>query len=56
MRAKYFAGHSLGEYSALASSGYIKFSNAIKLTSKKRTSNAKVCAKRQRWNDCNIRC
>ena len=35
MRAKYFAGHSLGEYSALASSGYIKFSNAIKLLQKR---------------------
>ena len=34
-RAKYFAGHSLGEYSALASSGYIKFSNAIKLLQKR---------------------
>ena len=35
MKAKYFAGHSLGEYSALASSGYIKFSNAIKLLQKR---------------------
>lgn len=29
--AKYFAGHSLGEYSALASSGSLDFKNAIKL-------------------------
>ena len=29
--AKYFAGHSLGEYSALAASGSIKFEQAIKL-------------------------
>ena len=29
--AKYFAGHSLGEYSALATSGSLNFKNAIKL-------------------------
>ena len=29
--AKYFAGHSLGEYSALAASGSLEFKNAIKL-------------------------
>ena len=29
--AKYFAGHSLGEYSALATSGSLDFRNAIKL-------------------------
>ena len=30
-KAKYFAGHSLGEYSALSSAGYLSFSNTIKL-------------------------
>ena len=30
-KAKYFAGHSLGEYTALAASGSIKFEQAIKL-------------------------
>ena len=30
-KAKYFAGHSLGEYSALAASGSIKFEQGIKL-------------------------
>ena len=30
-RAKYFAGHSLGEYSALSSAGYLNFSDTIKL-------------------------
>ena len=30
-RAKYFAGHSLGEYSALSSAGYLSFSDTIKL-------------------------
>ena len=30
-RAKYFAGHSLGEYSALSSAGYLDFSDTIKL-------------------------
>ena len=29
--AKYFAGHSLGEYSALSCAGYIKFSDTIKI-------------------------
>jgi len=29
--AKYFAGHSLGEYSALSSAEYLSFSNTIKL-------------------------
>jgi len=31
VNAKYFAGHSLGEYSALATSGSLDFINAIKL-------------------------
>ena len=30
-RAKYFAGHSLGEYSALSSANYLSFSETIKL-------------------------
>ena len=30
-RAKYFAGHSLGEYSALSSAGFLSFSDTIKL-------------------------
>ena len=29
-KAKYFAGHSLGEYSALAASGSLEFQNALK--------------------------
>ena len=29
--AKFFAGHSLGEYSALSCAGYIKFSDALKV-------------------------
>ncbi len=35
LKAKYFAGHSLGEYSALASSGAIKFEQALKLLQKR---------------------
>ena len=31
LKAKYFAGHSLGEYSALSSAGYLSFSETIKL-------------------------
>ena len=30
-KAKYFAGHSLGEYSALSSAGYLPFSDTLKL-------------------------
>ena len=30
-KAKYFAGHSLGEYSAISCAGYLKFSDTIKL-------------------------
>ena len=30
-KAKFFAGHSLGEYSALSSAGYLDFSDTIKL-------------------------
>ena len=34
-KAKYFAGHSLGEYSALASSGSLQFDQAVKLLNKR---------------------
>ncbi|KRO73186.1 MAG: hypothetical protein ABS02_00905 [Pelagibacteraceae bacterium BACL5 MAG-120813-bin20] len=30
-KAKYFAGHSLGEYSALCSAGYLNFEDTIKI-------------------------
>jgi [acyl-carrier-protein] S-malonyltransferase len=30
-KAKYFAGHSLGEYSALSCAGYLSFSETIKI-------------------------
>ena len=30
-KAKYFAGHSLGEYSALSCAGYINFSDTLKI-------------------------
>ncbi len=30
-KAKYFAGHSLGEYSALSAAGYLNFSDTLKL-------------------------
>ena len=35
LKAKYFAGHSLGEYSDLDSSGAIKFEHALKLLQKR---------------------
>jgi len=34
-KAKFFAGHSLGEYSALASAGYLSFQETIKLLRKR---------------------
>jgi [acyl-carrier-protein] S-malonyltransferase len=34
-KAKYFAGHSLGEYSALSASGSIDFNSALKLLQKR---------------------
>ena len=34
-KAKYFAGHSLGEYSALSSAGYLSFSETIKIIENK---------------------
>jgi [acyl-carrier-protein] S-malonyltransferase len=34
-RAKYFAGHSLGEYSALSAAGYLNFSETITLLRKR---------------------
>ena len=30
-KAKYFAGHSLGEYSALSCAGYLSFSDTLKI-------------------------
>ena len=32
-KAKYFAGHSLGEYSALSCAGYLKFAETLKILS-----------------------
>ena len=46
-QAKYFAGHSLGEYSALSSAGYLSFSDTIKLL-RKRGSHTKCCTQRRR--------
>ena len=34
-RAKYFAGHSLGEYSALACSGALDFAETLKILNKR---------------------
>ena len=34
-KAKYFAGHSLGEYSALSCAGYLSFSETLKILQKR---------------------
>ena len=49
-KAKFFAGHSLGEYTALACSGVINFSETLKILKKKRSCNAKCSILWQRWN------
>ena len=51
-KAKYFAGHSLGEYSALSCAGYLDFDKTIKIL-RKRKCNAKCCSKRRgRYVSC----
>ena len=54
-QAKYFAGHSLGEYSALSAAGYLNFSETITLLKKKGRSNAKCCPTRRRGHGCCFR-
>ena len=41
-KAKYFAGHSLGEYSALSCAGYLNFSDTFKIFKDKRRCYAKL--------------
>ena len=43
-KAKYFAGHSLGEYSALSCAEYLDFSDTLKNIKDKRRCYAKLCA------------
>ena len=50
LKAKYFAGHSLGEYSALSSAGYLSFSETIKLLRIRGDSMQNAVPKRRRWN------
>ena len=45
-KAKFFAGHSLGEYSALACAGYLNFKDTIKILKIRGNANAKLCTKR----------
>ena len=51
LKAKYFAGHSLGEYSALSSAGYLSFSETIKLLRVRGDSMQNAVPKRRGWND-----
>ena len=41
-KAKYFAGHSLGEYSALSCAGYLSFSDTLKNPKDKRETLCKT--------------
>jgi (acyl-carrier-protein) S-malonyltransferase len=50
--AKYFAGHSLGEYSALSCSGYLDFSDTLKILRIKGEAMQHSVPKGPRWNDC----
>ena len=54
-KANFFAGHSLGEYSALACAGYIKFSDTIKIL-KTRGEAMQNAVPKHWWNACNFRC
>ena len=46
----FVAGHSLGEYSAIVSSGAISFKDAVHTVRKKRRVYAKRCSCRHRFN------
>ena len=53
--ASFFAGHSLGEYSALACSGSLSFEQTIKAFAKQRKVYANSSSKGSRRNDSNFR-
>ena len=46
-KAKYFAGHSLGEYSALSCAGYLSFSKTIKILRKRGDAMQNAVPKRE---------
>ena len=52
---KYFAGHSLGEYSALVCAQALEFSDAIYLLQRKRKRNAKCSPSWRGIYDCCFR-
>jgi [acyl-carrier-protein] S-malonyltransferase len=54
-KAKYFAGHSLGEYSALSCAGLLKFFRNSKNFKDKRRCYAKFSSKGRGWHGCSIR-
>ena len=54
-KAKYFAGHSLGEYSALSCAGYLNFSDTLKILRIRGDAMQNSVPKGRRWYGCGIR-
>ena len=54
-KAKFFAGHSLGEYSALSCAKYLKFSDTIKILRARGDAMQNSVPQGEGRNDCNIR-
>ena len=54
-KAKYYGGHSLGEYSALSCAGYLDFSDTIRLLRVRGNAMQKCCPQRRRWNGSSVR-
>ena len=53
-KAKFYAGHSLGEYSALTAAGSLSFSDTLKILKIRGRCDAKLCSKRSGWNGCSF--
>ena len=54
-KAKYFAGHSLGEYSALSCAGYLNFSDTLKILKIRGDAMQNSVPKGQGWHGCCFR-
>ena len=51
-KAKYFAGHSLGEYTALSSAGFLNFEETLKILKLRGQAMQNSVPKGEGWNDC----